>query len=109
MRAKLREVKTELRARRHRAIPEQGRWLASVLLGHCNYYAVPGNTQALHAFQHQITRHWYKALRRRSQRTRMTWKRMSRLQTRWLPTARTLHPWPDARFDSRIQGKSPVR
>jgi group II intron reverse transcriptase/maturase len=109
VRAKLREVKTELRRRRHRPIPEQGRWLASVLRGHCNYYAVPGNTQALHAFRHQIIRHWLTTLRHRSYRTRMTWERMSRLETRWLPTVRTLHPWPDARFDARIQGKSPVR
>jgi RNA-directed DNA polymerase len=109
MRAKLREVKTELRARRHLPIPEQGRWLSSVLRGHCNYYAVPGNIPALRAFRRQIIRHWYKTLRRRSQRTRMTWKRMYRLETRWLPAVRTLHPWPDVRFDARIQGKSPVR
>lgn len=31
MRAKLREVKTELRRRRHVPIPEQGRWLAALL------------------------------------------------------------------------------
>ena len=29
--------------RRHLPIPEQGRWLASVLRGHYNYYAVPDN------------------------------------------------------------------
>jgi RNA-directed DNA polymerase len=109
MRAKLREVKTELRGRRHLPTPEQGRWLASVLRGHCNYYAVPDNGKALNAFRHQILRHWLMALRRRSQRTTMTWERMKRLAERWLPTVRILHPWPDARFDARIQGKSPVR
>ena len=108
MRAKLREVKTELKRRRHLPIPEQGRWLASVLRGHCNYYAVPDNIKAINAFRHQITRHWHKALRRRSQRDRLTWARMRRLVERWLPNARILHPWPDARFDARIQGKSPV-
>jgi RNA-directed DNA polymerase len=109
MRSKLREVKTELRRRRHLSIPEQGRWLASVLRGHCNYYAVPDNSEALHAFRRQIIRHWLKALRRRSQRTRMTWARMFRLAARWLPTVPILHPWPNARFDARIQGRSPVR
>jgi group II intron reverse transcriptase/maturase len=109
VRAKLREVKTELRRRQHLPIPEQGRWLASVLRGHCNYYAVPDNSEALHAFRQQIIRRWLKALRRRSQRSRMTWKRMTRLAARWLPTTRILHPWPDARFDAKIQGKSPVR
>jgi hypothetical protein len=39
----------------------------------------------------------------------MTWERMYRIAARWLPTARILHPWPDARFAARTQGKSPVR
>jgi RNA-directed DNA polymerase len=108
-RAKLREVKTELRRRRHLPIPEQGRWLASALRGHCNYYAVPDNSKALNAFRYQIIRHWHKALRRRSQRTTMTWARMTRLVDRWLPTVRIQHPWPTARFDASIQGRSPVR
>ena len=44
MRAKLREVKDELKVRRHRPIPDQGQWLASVVRGHRSYYAVPGAT-----------------------------------------------------------------
>jgi hypothetical protein len=40
-----------MRQRRHLPIAEQGRWLASVLRGHCNYHAVPGNSKALNAFQ----------------------------------------------------------
>jgi hypothetical protein len=55
------------------ALPgEQGRWLRSVVSGHLAYYAVPGNTDVVAAFRTQVTRHWYKALRRRSQRTRLT-------------------------------------
>ena len=49
MRAKLREVKDELKRRRHHPIPEQGRWLASVLRGHYGYYAVPGNSDRINA------------------------------------------------------------
>jgi RNA-directed DNA polymerase len=109
MRAKLRAVKTELLRRRHLPIPEQGRWLASVLRGHCNYYAVPDNSAALNAFRYQIIGHWLMALRRRSQRTRLTWERMYRLADRWLPRVRILHPWPNARFDATTQGRSPVR
>nr|MBA2316690.1 group II intron reverse transcriptase/maturase [Euzebyales bacterium] len=99
MRAKLRELKAELKRRRHLSIPEQGRWLASVVRGHLNYYAVPGNTEAVAAFRTQVTRYWYRALRRRSQRTRLTWERMRRLASRWLPPVRTMHPWPTTRFD----------
>ena len=94
MRAKLRALKDELKRRRHLPIPEQGRWLASVLRGHCNYYAVPDNSEALRAFRYQLLRHWYRALRRRSQRT-VTWERMYRLETDGYHH-RILHPWPDA-------------
>jgi group II intron reverse transcriptase/maturase len=109
LRAKLHALKGELMRRRHLPIPDQGRWLASVLRGHYNYYAVPGNSDAIQAFQNQATRHWHKALRRRSQRTRLTWERMSRLARRWLPPARITHPWPNARFNARTQARSPVR
>jgi RNA-directed DNA polymerase len=109
MRAKLREIKLALSQRRYLPIPEQGRWLASVVRGHLAYYAVPGNSDAIIAFRTQAIRHWRRALRRRSQRSRLDWKRMNRLATRWLPPARIQHPYPDARFDARTQGRSPVR
>ncbi len=109
MRAKLREVNDQLKRRRHQPVPVQGQWLRSVVQGHLAYYAVPGNTDAVAAFRTQATRHWYKALRRRSQRTRLTWERMNRLAKRWLPPARVKHPFPDVRFNARTQGRSPVR
>jgi RNA-directed DNA polymerase len=108
LRAKLREVKTELMRRRHLPVPEQGRWLGSVVRGHLAYYAVPGNGKAVNAFRFLVIRHWHWALRRRSQRSRLNWKRMSRLTQRWLPPVRIMHPWPDARFHARIQARSPV-
>ena len=108
VRAKLRALKGEIERRRHLPIPEQGRWLASVLRGHYNYYAVPGNIEALRAFRRQVTRYWLRALRRRSQRTTVNWKRMSRLADRWLPHVRVTHPWPERRFDVCTQGRSPV-
>jgi RNA-directed DNA polymerase len=101
MRAKLREVNDQLKWRRHQPIPVQGRWLRSVVQGHRAYYAVPGNTDAIAAFRTQVTRHWYQALRRRSQRTRITWARMNRIANRWLPRARAMHPFPDVRFAAR--------
>jgi hypothetical protein len=95
MRAKLREVNDQLKRRRHEPVPVQGQWLRSVVQGHLAYYAVPGNTGAVAAFRTQVTRHWYKALRRRSQRTRLNWERMGRLAKRWLPPARVKHPFPE--------------
>jgi len=101
MRAKLREVHDQLKRRRYQPIPEQGRWLASVVRGHAAYYAVPGNTDAVSTFRYQVTRHWFAALRRRSQRTRMTWARMGRIAARWIPKVRVMHPFPAARFAAR--------
>jgi RNA-directed DNA polymerase len=98
MRAKLREVNDQLKRRRHEPIPVQGQWLASVVRGHFAYYAVPGNTDAISDFRTQVTRHWYKALRRRSQRQRINWARMNQIAARWLPRARAMHPFPEVRF-----------
>ena len=97
VRAELHEVRDQLQ-RRHLPVPEQGRWLASVVRGHLAYYALPGNIKAVRAFQTQATRHWFKALRRRSQRHRLNWAGMDRLAKRWLPPARIMHPWPSRRF-----------
>jgi RNA-directed DNA polymerase len=109
MAAKLREVNALLRQRRHWPIAEQGQWLGSVVRGHTAYYAVPGNIAAVSAFRKQVTRLWGRSLRRRSQRHRVTWERMGRLEARWLPATRITHPWPNVRFDARTQGRSPVR
>ena len=109
MRAKLKSVKAEMRRRMHHPIPEQGRWFASVLVGHYNYYAVPDNSEALRGFRERVIRYWRHALSRRSQKDEITWERTRRLSARWLPEPRVLHPWPNVRFDARTQGRSPVR
>jgi len=98
MAAKLKQVRAEIMRRRHLPVPDQGRWLASVVAGHQQYYAVPGNFNAVKAFRTQVTRHWRHALRRRSQKTRLTWARMDRLANRYLPRTRIIHPFPDRRF-----------
>ena len=101
MLAKLHEVNDQLKRRRHLPIPEQGKWLASVVRGHVAYYAVPGNSKAVQQFRTQVTRHWLKVLRRRSQHHHVNWERMDRLSAQWRPPARILHPYPEARFAAR--------
>lgn len=109
MQAKLREIRIELRRRRHHPIPDQGKWLGSVVRGHMAYYAVPGNSDAMIAFHDQATRHWHKSLKRRSQRHNLPWTRMRRIAERWLPPVQRMHPFPNARFHANTQGRSPVR
>jgi RNA-directed DNA polymerase len=109
MSRKLQEIGAELKARRHDPIPEQGRWLRSVVRGHDNYYAVPGNMPALRTFRRGIAWLWRTALRRRSQKTRLTDKRLVRLCATWIPKPEILHPYPDKRFDVRIGGRNRMR
>jgi RNA-directed DNA polymerase len=98
MRAKLTEIKKELRKRMHQPIPEQGRWLAQVVRGYFAYHAVPTNRATVAAFHRYVTRLWHRTLRRRSQKDRFTWQRMARLAEDWLPQPRSFHPWPNVRF-----------
>ncbi len=92
MQAKLKDVKSELRRRLHDPVPEVGAWLRSVVDGHFRYFGVPYNGPALAHFRFQVVGLWWRSLRRRSQKTRMTWERMMRLTRRWLPPVRLHHP-----------------
>jgi RNA-directed DNA polymerase len=98
MRTKLQEIKLELRRRMHSPIPEQGRWLRQVVTGHFGYFAVPTNGRALNALRFYITDLWRRTLRRRSQRSGLTWDRTTKLTDHWLPKPQILHPWPQLRF-----------
>ena len=101
MRAKLKELKKEMRRQRHQPIPEQGKWLRQVVTRYFAYHAVPTNSRALHVFRHNVIDLWRRSLRRRSQKDRMTWDRIKKLADDFLPPARILHPWPHARFAVR--------
>ena len=109
MTAKLHELKLELQRRRHRPIPDQGRWLRQVVEGYFGYYAVPGNEKRLRSFRDQVTRLWVRALRRRGQRDKMNWTRMRRIGERWIPPVQWCHPWPEERFDATIRDKNRMR
>jgi RNA-directed DNA polymerase len=99
MRAKLKEIKGELRRRMHAPVPETGRWLRSVVQGYYNYHSVPRNRRALQAFTHAVLRLWWRSLRRRSHKSRCDWQRFyHRLAHRWMPDLRVLHPYPEQRL-----------
>ena len=98
MRAKLRQVKQQLRERMHDPVPQTGQWLKSVVQGYFNYYAVPGNLASLGVFRDRVLALWWRTIRRRSQKRRISWTRILVLAQRWFPQPRALHPFPDARF-----------
>lgn len=94
LRAKLVKLRLQLRRRLHWRVPEVGRWLGSVVRGYFQYHAVPLNFRSLKNFHYRVVRLWYRTLRRRSQRSTVTRKRVDRLAARYLPRPRILHPYP---------------
>jgi RNA-directed DNA polymerase len=99
LRTKLKEVREAIIRRRHEPVPALGKWLRSVIQGHLNYFAVPGNRKAVDRFRTEINRAWLFALRRRSQKSRnLTWDRIKSLIQTWIPTVKTQHPYPDQRL-----------
>ena len=98
MRAKLLEIKEQLRERRHVPIPEVGKWLAQVVRGYFAYHAVPTNGPALGALRYHVVILWHRQLCRRGQRAYLVWERMAKLADEYLPKPRILHPWPSVRF-----------
>jgi group II intron reverse transcriptase/maturase len=63
------------RSHRHWPVKEQHAGLCRRLRGHYNYFGVSSNAQRLRLVYEAARRLWYKWLRRRSQRTRLTWER----------------------------------
>jgi group II intron reverse transcriptase/maturase len=98
VRARLLELKEELRRRMHQPIPEQGAWLKQVVAGYFGYHAVLTDDRTLRTFRSAVEFLWMRSLRKRSQRDRTTWEKMKKLAEEWLPKPRILHPWPSQRF-----------
>jgi hypothetical protein len=70
------------------------------VLGYYQYHAVPGNSTQLRIFSRRVAWLWRSVLIPRSQRAQVGWDRLTPVFTRWIPQPRTLHPYPDARFDA---------
>jgi RNA-directed DNA polymerase len=98
--AKLKAIKAELQRRKHHRTSEVGAWLRTVVLGYYRYHAVPGNSTQLRIFSRRVAWLWRSVLIRRSQRAQVGWDRLTPVLTRWIPQPRTLHPYPDARFNA---------
>jgi group II intron reverse transcriptase/maturase len=112
MAARLTQLRVELQKRMHASPKETGQWLAQVVRGYFQYHAIPGNWERLKAFHNDVLRIWYRTLRRRSQRSRMSWGRFLESLGSLLPPVQILQPYPTVRFDAKyaqIQGRNRVR
>jgi RNA-directed DNA polymerase len=79
----LQRVAEWCRVHRHRPVREQWQTLVRKVRGHFQYYGVVGNDDALWRFGYEVYGVWRSWLNRRSQRARMTWKRMRLLHSRY--------------------------
>jgi len=98
MHAKVKEIKDELKRRMHDSIRDVGLWLKAVVTGHYRYYGVPGNKQALDDFRYLISQRWMQSLKRRGQKGRIKWDKMTKLIDRWLPLPQICHKYPNERI-----------
>ncbi|MDI7269091.1 MAG: group II intron reverse transcriptase/maturase [Myxococcota bacterium] len=87
------------RRHRHEPVKEQHAALGRRLRGHYQYFGVNGNLIGIRKVAHAAARSWYKWLRRRSQRTRLTWERFNELLAAL--------PFPRTRIYVRIWGVAP--
>jgi RNA-directed DNA polymerase len=112
MAAKLKEIGAQLRRRMHERVTGTGQWLRKVVGGYFQYHAIPGNWDRVATFRREVLRLWYRALLRRSQRSRLTWERFTAGLADLIPPVKILQPYPDVRFDAKhpnIQGRNRVR
>jgi group II intron reverse transcriptase/maturase len=112
MAAKLKDVRVKLRQRMHARARGTANWLCQVVRGYFQYHAIPGNWARLKAFRNDVQRLWYQALRRRSQRCRLTWEAFRERLGVLLPPVQILQPYPEVRFYAKhptIQGRNRVR
>jgi group II intron reverse transcriptase/maturase len=79
------------RFHRHQPVAVQHHALVQKLRGHYQYYGITGNSASLRNFAREVTRRWYKWLRRRH-RQRPSWAWFQRLLKRYpLPTPIAVH------------------
>lgn len=101
MAAKLKEIKAELKQRRHESNANTVKWLQAVVRGYFQYHAIPGNWARLWKFRREVLRHWLRQLRQRSQRHHWTMQRFLERLSVLLPEVSLLHPYPNVRFDAK--------
>ena len=76
----------------HTPLSDQHATLSSKLRGHFQYYGITGNSHALSAFRHFVTRVWKQWLSRRNRERTWTWVDHNRMLQRYpLPPAIAVH------------------
>jgi group II intron reverse transcriptase/maturase len=95
----MRAIAEFCRSHRHDPVQEQHAALCRRLRGHFNYFGVNSNSASLARLVRATERTWLQWLRRRSQRTRLTWERFKGLLK--------AHPLPRPRISVQLWAYAP--
>lgn len=88
----LQGIREWCRANMHKPLTDQQRVLGQKLRGHCAYYGITGNGNALSAFRARVQEIWRHWLNRRNRERSMTWEKFALLLARYpLPAAVAIH------------------
>ena len=87
-----------MRRRMHEPIPRAGQWLRPGIVGYYRYHAVSGNIDRLESFHRALIHLWYRMLKRRRNKSKITWSAMYTIADQWLPAPRIYHPYPNERL-----------
>ncbi len=79
----VRNLKEKMRRWMHEPLEGQARRINRVLMGHYNYYGLPGNIRRLDSFAYVVRRQWRECLSRRSQNGQMPWEKMNEVLTQY--------------------------
>jgi RNA-directed DNA polymerase len=91
LRKKLKQLNVKLRQLRAEGGRAMVAYLRRHLRGHIQYYGVSGNSRTVSKYVYYATHLLFKWLRRRSQRSSLTWKRFDAVIRPLLPQGRIVH------------------
>jgi hypothetical protein len=88
----IKKVADWCRANFHKPLTAQCRTLSQKIRGHCAYYGITGNADALQRFRAAVVRTWHKWLGRRHRHGNLSWPSFVQLLERYpLPNVRVVH------------------
>jgi len=88
----IRKVHDWLKRHRHYKICEHHEKLCRMMKGHYAYFGMSFNSRAMSRYFHECGRNWFKWLKRRSQKKRLTWEKFVQITEQYsLPKPRVIH------------------
>lgn len=83
------EMKKTVGVSRHWCLEDQRKRINAILIGHSNYYGLPGNTKRLKSFEYEVLCAWKHGLSRRSQNGILSWEQFNTKILKQYPVVKT--------------------